>query len=68
MTVNSDFPWEQIADKYAKEFILPWFEMAIKDFPKETVDSRVGGDGDEYNWYSYDFDDINEWYAKWLQQ
>ena len=65
---ESKFPTPRNYKYYGRDEINAWFKLAIEDFPKEQVDSRVGGDGDEYNWYSYDFDEINEWHAKWLQQ
>jgi len=44
-----------------------YIEDAAKDFPKSTRENRVSPTGTPYVWLAYDFDEINEWYAKWLQ-
>jgi len=44
-----------------------YLELALKEFPKDQFEWKVSPAGNQYKWFSYDFDDINEWVAKWLQ-
>lgn len=30
---ETDFPYGQIADKHAEEYILPWFKRCLEDTP-----------------------------------
>ncbi len=44
-----------------------YFELAEKDIPKPTKENKVSPMGNPYVWFAYDFDEINEWMAKWIQ-
>lgn len=46
---------------------LQYLLEAMKDFPKEQNLVRFTIRGEPYLYLYYDFDEINEWYAKWLQ-
>ena len=46
---------------------LQQLQEAMKDFPKELNFVRFTPEGEPYLYLYYDFDEINEWYAKWLQ-
>ena len=42
---NCEFPWDEIADEHAKEFIMPWFKQCMDDF-------LINGDGfEKYVWF-----------------
>ena len=65
--VNRSFD-EVMWNRVDSKDVLDWFHRCIEDFPKHTKENRVSPIGTPYVWLAYDFDEINEWYAKWLQQ
>lgn len=42
-------------------------ELAASEFPKPVSEDKVSPAGTPYKWLSYDFDEINEWRARWIQ-
>jgi len=44
-----------------------YLEEAVRDFPKHKVEHRITPSHTPYKWFFYDFDEISDWYARWLQ-
>ena len=55
---ETDFPYGQISDEFAKEFIDPWFKRCIEDFPHSGA----------YFGDAFYLDAIVRWMKKWFSQ
>lgn len=72
---KTKFPYEQIADKYAEEFILPWFKRCMASRPAITPAYKSkwtrGMTGDDtmsrYPIHPTHKDWI-QWFEKWFSQ
>ncbi len=47
--------------------LSPYLKKALDDFPKPSEENKIDPEGHPYIWLAYDFDEMNEWVAKWLQ-
>jgi len=52
------FPYGEIADEYAKEFIVPWFKRCIEDFPNMMGWQPIGARQEN----------VEVWFKKWFSQ
>lgn len=55
---ETKFPYGEIADRYAEEFILPWFKRCMDDFPDMEGWQPIGARQEN----------IEVWFNKWFSQ
>ena len=72
MSANNEFP-ESYEDFYCSpiydgEDVDDWFKRCLEDFPEMYNRGYSSSDGAEYNYYTYNDEEITTWLEKWFSQ